>query len=106
MKVINLGEIESKELVPGYTVKFIHTENVTLAFWEVKAGCRLPLHSHIHEQVSQVTEGEFELTVEEETFTLIPEKIVVIPPKAKHTGIAISDCKITDTFYPVREDYK
>ena len=41
----------------------------TLAFWEVKKGSEIPEHFHIHEQTTQVTEGEFEMTVDGDTFT-------------------------------------
>jgi len=50
-------------------------------------------------------EGEFELTVESETKIVQKGDIAVIPPNAKHSGKAITDCKILDVFYPIREDY-
>ena len=105
MPIIDLQTIEKRELIPGYEVRFVHTENMTMAFWDIKAGSKLPTHSHIHEQISQVTEGKFELTVEKDTYVLQVGKVVIIPSNAKHSGIAITDCKVLDTFYPVREDY-
>ena len=105
MPIIDLQTIEKRELIPGYEVRFVHTENMTMAFWDIKAGSKLPSHSHIHEQISQVTEGEFELTVEEDVYVLKQGKVVIIPSNAKHSGVAITDCKVLDTFYPVREDY-
>ncbi|MCK4639500.1 MAG: cupin domain-containing protein, partial [Bacteroidales bacterium] len=53
-----------------------------------------------------VTEGEFELTLNGKTQVLNSGKIAVIPSNAKHSGKAITDCKIIDIFNPVREDYK
>jgi unsaturated pyranuronate lyase len=79
---------------------------MTVANWDVKEGFSLPKHSHLNEQVSQVTLGKFELTVDGETIIMTPGTVVVIPPDAIHHGIAISDCKIVDFFSPVREDYK
>jgi len=70
MPIIDLKTIEKKEPVPGYKVRFVHSDNITLAFWEIKAGSKLPAHSHVHEQVSQITEGEFELTIAESTLVL------------------------------------
>jgi len=106
MPIIDLKTIEKRELVPGYKARFVHSDNITLAFWEIKAGSKLPAHSHAHEQVSQITEGEFELTIAESTFVLKPGKVAIIPSNAEHSGKAITDCKIVDTFYPVREDYR
>jgi len=105
MPIIDLKTIEKKELLPGYKVRFVHSDNVTLAFWDVKAGSKLPTHSHVHEQVSQIAEGEFELTIEENTFVLKQGKVAIIPSNVEHSGKAITDCKIVDTFYPLREDY-
>ena len=105
MPIIDLKTIEKKELLSGYKVRFVHSDNVTFAFWDVKAGSSLPTHSHIHEQISQVTEGEFELTIEDNTFLLKQGKVAIIPSNAEHSGKAITDCKIIDTFYPLREDY-
>ncbi|GBD88889.1 bacilysin biosynthesis protein BacB [bacterium BMS3Abin03] len=105
MPIIDLETIEKKELLPGYKVRFVHSDNLTIAFWDVKAGSKLPAHSHVHEQVSQIIEGEFELTVDGNTFVLKQGKVAIIPSNVEHSGKAITDCKIVDTFYPLREDY-
>lgn len=106
MPIIDLETIEKKEPASGYKARFVHSDNITFAFWEIKAGSKLPAHSHVHEQISQITEGEFELTIENNTFVLKPGKVAIIPSNAKHSGKAITDCKIVDTFYPIREDYR
>lgn len=105
MNKIDLKNIPAKEIVPGFKVRFVHSENMTFAFWDVEAGATLPEHAHIHEQVSNLTEGEFELTIDGEKQMLKPGSVVVIPSNVKHSGKAITQCKITDVFYPVREDY-
>lgn len=103
--IIDLETIEEKELFPGYKVKFVHSNNMTLAFWEVKAGSMLPKHSHVHEQVAQITEGEFELTMEDTVYSLKQGQVAIIPSNVEHSGKAITDCKMVDTFYPLREEY-
>jgi len=105
MSIIDIETIEKKELFPGLEVRFIHSDNVTIAYWDIQAGSLLPKHSHIHEQIAQVTEGEFELTIEKNKFLLKPGLVAFIPSNNEHSGKAITDCKITDTFYPLREDY-
>ncbi|MBE0649693.1 MAG: cupin domain-containing protein [Bacteroidales bacterium] len=105
MNKIDLQNIPAKELVPGFHGKFVHTENITFAYWNVEAGAVLPEHSHVHEQVSNLTEGEFEMTVDGEKQILKPGSVVVIQSNVRHSGKAITKCKITDVFYPLREDY-
>ncbi|MES2332201.1 MAG: cupin domain-containing protein [Bacteroidota bacterium] len=106
MPQIDLSSVNPIEMIKGYHARFIHTENMTLNFLEVEAGAIVPEHSHPHEQVSIVTDGEFELTVAGEPMRFGPGKVIVIPSNVKHSGIAITDCKLLDVFNPVREDYR
>lgn len=104
--MIDINKIKSVEMFAGFTAKFIHTENLTLGFWEVKKDAVLPEHSHINEQVTQVLEGELELTIDGKTAIYKAGSLAVIPPNITHGGKAITDCKLFDVFHPSREDYK
>ena len=106
MEFVDLKDIHQTEPINGFKVKFAHSDNLTLAFWEIKANSILPDHSHVHEQMSIVTKGEFELTINEKTMTLRQGMVAVIQSNERHSAKAITDCEITDIFYPVREDYK
>ena len=105
MTFLELPAVPEREIIPGYKVRFVHSESMTLAFWTVEAGAPLPQHSHIHEQVANVIEGEYELTVEGETRVLRPGSVAVIQSNALHSGRAITDCRLVDVFHPVREEY-
>lgn len=104
--MIDVSTIQQKEIVKGYKARFIHTKTTTLAFWEVEKGAVMPQHSHIHEQISQVIEGKFELTIGSETKIYEPGLVAVIPSSVVHGGRALTSCKLLDIFSPVREDYK
>ena len=106
MPFINLQDIPQKELVPGFRVRFVHSENMTFSYWEVDEGAVLPEHSHPHEQVTTQLAGEFELTINGETRPVRPGDVAVIPSHTKHGGKARTRCYILDVFYPCREDYK
>ncbi len=106
MAFIQLNDLAEKEIVPGYHGRFVHSEHLTLAYWNVDAGATLKLHAHPHEQVTLVLEGEFELIVEGETRRNGPGSVVVIPGGIPHSGKALTDCKLVDAFYPVREEYR
>ncbi len=103
---IDLKALPSKEVIPGYTARSIHTGTMTFMYWKVEAGEAIPEHSHLHEQVAHVLKGIFELTVAGETQLLKPGIVAVIPPHVKHGGKAITYCELLDVFNPEREDYK
>lgn len=100
------ADIDVKEIAPGFFSKLIHTSTNTINFIEVKAGCSIPRHRHIHEQCSFSIEGKFEMTVNDVPQILDPGLFAIIPSNAWHSGIAITDCKLIDIFSPVREDYR
>ena len=106
MGFLNLKDLEEREIVPGYRVKFVHSENMTLAYWDVDQGAALPEHSHPHEQIANVLEGRFELTVDGEPRILEPGMVAVIPGGVPHSGVALTPCRLLDAFHPPREDYQ
>ena len=106
MTFIDLKNLEKKELVKGGHVRFVHTEKMTLAYWMLEPGTEVPLHSHPHEQVVNVIEGEIELTIDGETGRLTPGQVAVVSSNVEHAAKAATACRIIDVFCPVREDYK
>lgn len=102
----NFDDIAVKEIAPGFFSKLIHTDTNTVNFIEVAAGCSVPLHRHIHQQMSFVLKGIFEMTVNGESKQLDNGQYCIIPSNVEHGGIAITDCRLIDIFSPVREDYK
>lgn len=106
MSKITVSAIEAKQLIDGYLARFIHTDNMTFSYVDVEKGKTLPEHAHHNEQVSIILEGEFELTLEGTPIRFGPGEVIVIPANAKHSGLAVTDCRILDVFYPAREDYR
>ena len=102
----NLSTLPSKEIIPGYHGKLVHATNMSMAFWEVEKDAQVPEHSHMNEQVMHVMEGEFEFMLNGITKVYTPGDIVIIPPHQKHSGKALTPCKLIDVFSPVREEYK
>ena len=106
MTFIDTRDIEPREVFPGFHVRFVHSATMTFAHWEIEAGAALPEHAHVHEQVVNVLEGEFELTIGSDTRVLGPGAVAIIPSDARHSGRAVTACRIIDAFYPIREDYR
>lgn len=101
----NFSNKPTHEIAPGFRGRFEHSKSITMAFWEIDEGSVLPEHSHHHEQIATVYKGKFELTVDGITQVLVPGMTAIIPSNVKHSGLAKTDCEITDVFTPIREDY-
>lgn len=106
MKSLSVQGITVREMVPGYRARFVHSERMTEAYWEIDAGAPLKGHRHPQEQIVNMLEGQFELTVDGVAHLLGPGTVFVIPPNVPHSGRAITDCRILDVWAPVREDYR
>jgi len=47
-----------------------------------------------------------ELTIAGQVHTAGPGTAIIIPGGVRHSGKALSDCRLLDVFYPVREEYR
>jgi quercetin dioxygenase-like cupin family protein len=106
MKAVSINDITTREIIAGFTGKYYHAESLSMGWLDAKAGHSVPLHSHIHEQVSFVQEGEMLFIIENEEFILKAGMAINVASNLKHGATAITDCKLIDVFNPVREDYK
>ena len=106
MTFISSEKLVAHELVPGFHAKFVHTDTLTIGYITAIKGGVLPQHHHFNQQITNVIQGELEMTVDGKTTILKSGMVAVIPPNAKHSAVALTDCQIIDVFQPVREDYK
>lgn len=101
-----IKNIPPRELVAGITGHYAHGSNLTFGYIEIKAGSDLPGHSHVHEQITYILEGELDMTIGGKRCLLKPGMYYVIPSNTPHSAVAPVDCKVIDVFNPVREDYR
>jgi quercetin dioxygenase-like cupin family protein len=102
----HLNDVKGKEIVPGLYGRFVHGDQITLSFVDIEPGAVLPEHSHPHEQITFIMEGELEMVIGGEKMLLTPGMVHVIPGNVPHSAIARSAVKVLDAFSPVREDYR
>ncbi|TMI93261.1 MAG: cupin domain-containing protein [Bacteroidetes bacterium] len=101
-----IKNLKSKEVVPGITGYYAHGDKHTFGYVEIKKGSVVPEHRHVHEQITYVIEGQLNMTIGGEFCPLTPGMYHIIPSNMPHGAVAITDCKVIDTFSPVREDYQ
>ena len=105
-EIFEWAKIEPRTVIAGFHGRFVHSDTMTFALWQIDAGAVLPEHSHIHEQVVHLYEGEFEMTVEGKARRMSGGTVFAIPANARHSGRAITACRVMDVFYPSRDDYR
>jgi quercetin dioxygenase-like cupin family protein len=106
MPFVNLDEIAAQEIIPGFHGRFVHTDQVTIAHFQIDEGATLPGHAHPHEQVTTVLEGQLEMTVGGETRVVSAGQCAVIPGGVTHSARALTACRVIDVFHPARDDYR
>ena len=101
-----IKELKPKELVTGITGYYAHGDHISFGLVELDAGSSVPLHQHVQEQITYIIEGELDMVIGGQSCLLTAGMYHVIPSNTLHSAIAITACKVIDTFSPVREDYK
>jgi len=105
-----MGFVETKdlpelEIAKGIKANVVTTDTISVLHVRLDEGAILPEHSHFHEQVANVIEGELELIVSGKKFILKPGNVMVLEPNVIHSGRALKACKVIDIFHPVRQDF-
>ena len=105
MKIYNIKKIEVLTPMDGFRGRMVHTRDLTIAFWEIDKNSILPLHKHMNTQTSYVISGKLKLTIGGLTKVLSAGELVVIDSNEPHSGKALTQCSVIDTFSPPRKDY-
>ena len=106
MSFATFASVPARNIFPGATGRYVHTEKMTLGEVELAAGVVVPIHAHPHDQFSYLLAGRVEFTVGPETREMKVGDCAVIPGGTPHGCRALTACRILDTFAPVREDYR
>jgi len=106
-KYTDLPEIKVNEWTSRRLIFTDHLMLVNVEFTDGPTKEPDPLHSHPHEQVSYIAEGEVYLLVEnEEKVLLKPGDHFAIPSNVPHAIHRLTPfVRIIDCFTPIREDF-
>ena len=85
--------------------QYVVGTNIMLARLEMKKGAHVPLHHHIHEQMSHVLEGALKFLIDGGERTVRAGEILCIPPHLPHEVVALEDSVALDIFNPPRQDW-
>ena len=102
----SLHSIAPQDVFEGYQARIYHGERITFAVLEVAPNAALPMHSHDHEQVGFLAQGELTFCVDGERRTLRAGEGWVIPSNAPHDAVAgEAGAIVIETWAPPRSDF-
>ena len=87
----SFADLASEEVYPGVVRRTFSSHEATVNSYRFEAGASFPVHSHAQEQITLVTEGAIEMTVEGEVTTLEDGAWSVVAGGTKHGITAGSD---------------
>ena len=100
------NDVEWEDLGDGVQRKLLTFENkVMMAKIRFKAGAVGVAHTHPHIQCSYVETGEFVLTIDGRSETLVAGDSFLVPSGKLHGAVAVTDGVLIDVFTPMREDF-
>ena len=99
----------AEKLSPTYERRIVHLENLMTIVCDFTNGPAPEPdkpHSHPHEQITYIAEGELFFFIGEEKHHLHKGDIFAVPPGVPHCIQNISGfVRLIDSFSPVREDF-
>ena len=95
-----------RELVPGVNLRPMWGEKIMMVMLELDPNATVPAHTHPHEQMGLVLQGEFDMVIGSEKKRLKQGDAYLIPSGVEHSvqmgeGLAVA----LDIFSPPREEY-
>ncbi len=108
--VMRYGETRPNLFREGWQRRIVHTGKLMMVVIDVDNGPWSepdPPHSHPHEQIAYVADGELLFICEgSEPQRLQAGDIYAVPPNKQHTIQLLSRrARLIDTFHPIREDF-
>jgi quercetin dioxygenase-like cupin family protein len=109
MNVSKISEAKAFEVKPGRKRRILHTDHlmmVAMDFADGPAADPDPPHTHPHEQVTYLAEGEVLFFIGEESARLAPGDMVAVPPDRPHTiQLLTPTARLIDSFTPLRQEF-
>lgn len=104
--IVNKDDCSHHEIFPGVHIYTTHADKMMLSLVEMDPHAVVEEHSHPHEQMGLMLEGEAEFIIGGQSQQVGPGEMWRIPGGVKHKVIAgDAPVRALDVFHPIREDY-
>lgn len=106
-KMTNFDAIKRVFAREGVNRRSFSGENCMLVVNEIESFAQPALHSHPHEQLTYILEGECTFILGDESIHMSSGDVIHVPPNVPHTLRPVGNKTIIniDVFSPIRQDY-
>lgn len=105
--IVKPEECSQHTIFPGVKIHTAAGQQMMLSLVEFEPFAVVQLHSHPHEQMGLLLEGELTFTIGAEVHVVRPGQMWRIPGGVPHKAVAGEQpVKALDVFCPVRDDYR
>lgn len=101
----DFNSIPSHQLTNKINMRFVTSSQLTVIQWDLKKGAKLPVHSHLNEQVTRILKGDIEVHTEDQVYNLHSGDVMIFPPYVTHGFIATTDAVMYEQQTPIRQDF-
>lgn len=99
--------LRASEALPGIRRSAIWMDRVMMTFFQFEPESVVPEHAHENEQITLVTAGEMEFTLDGETRRLYTGDGVCVPAGVPHSARILDQAtSAIDAWAPPREEYR
>ncbi|MBV9760205.1 MAG: cupin domain-containing protein [Acidobacteriaceae bacterium] len=105
VKHVRWDDIPVETLNPLFDRQLVVGAQIMVARIVLRAGCVVPRHSHMNEQISQVQSGSIQFNINDREIVVRAGEFLCIPPHVPHSAVALEDFVGIDIFTPPRADW-
>jgi len=104
--IVRNDEVKLSDLGSGVSRKVLsHVDSMMMVEVHFIKGAVGEIHAHVHEQISYIIKGSFQLDIIGEKEIVKAGDTFYIDPDVLHGVLALEDSTILDVFTPQREDF-
>ena len=98
------GDAKVKEPSPGVTRRVL-VNNDDVMVVEANYAVDLPMHNHVHRQVTYLLSGKLEFSLDDKVFQMGKGDSVIVPSDVPHGFKVLEPAVIIDFLTPARKDF-
>ena len=106
MPFVDPSKMKTAEPLPGWKGRYWHSGSMSFAHYDVETGCSIHEHNHPNEEVWVVVEGQFEVTIGDETQVAGPGGVAIVPSDVSHSVRVLKGGSAIVANHPIRHELR